>query len=534
MNRIRRPLRQGFAAVALVISLAAAAAASAAEPVVLRAGLAADPPSLDPQLASGSIFSGVVVDLFTGLVARDAGSKPAPGCAESWTLSDDRLTWTFRLREGLAWSDGTPLTAADFAWSFRRLMSPQTASPLSGQFFPIRNAREVFAGKLPPEALGVEAPDPRTVVIRLAQPVPYFLDLLTILSVAPLPRHAIERHGADWTKAGNLVGNGAYVLVERRPQGPIRLVKNPRFFAADTVRIDEVSWEPTPNLDTALQRFRAGELDMIQSFAPEQLERVRREMPEALHLVPQAGTNFVALNLRRKPLDDRRVRRALFLAVDREAIAEKVLRSGTRAAWSYVGEGFENYEPNRMAEQSLPLAERQRQARALLAEAGYGPGNPLVLPYTYDSQEENRRVFVAVAASWQAVGVKAESNSLETGMYMQKLRAGDFTVARFAQFAPYGDPYGLLQPLTTPSPNNWAGYSNPRYDELLRQSNFAADPVERGRIMAEAERTLMADYPLVTVYHQVGRKLISPRVKGWVDTSRGTTPTRYLSLDPVP
>jgi ABC-type oligopeptide transport system substrate-binding subunit len=268
-----RNRRSRFLAAVLGLALAAGAAA---EPVTLRAGLAADPPSLDPQLASGSIFSAVVVDLFTGLVTRDAASKPAPGCAESWTVSEDRQTWTFRLRPGLEWSDGTPLTAEDFAWSFRRLMNPQTASPLSGQFFPIRNAREVFAGRLPPGELGVEARDPRTVVIRLAQPVPYFLDLLTILSVAPLPRHAIERHGADWTKAGNMVGNGAYVLEGRQPQGPIRLVKNPRFHAADTVRIDVVSWEPTPDPNTALQRFLAGELDMIQTFSPEQLERVRR------------------------------------------------------------------------------------------------------------------------------------------------------------------------------------------------------------------------------------------------------------------
>lgn len=517
-------------AVVAAAAIAGLAPVAGAEPVVLRAGLAADPPSLDPQLASGTIFSGIVVDLFTGLVTRDAGSRPSPGCAESWTLSEDRLTWTFRLREGLQWSDGTPLVAEDFAWSFRRLLEARTASPLAGQFFVIRNAREVFAGKLPPAELGVEAPDPRTVVIRLAQPVPYFLDLLTILSVAPVPRHAIERHGADWTKAGNFVGNGAFTLVSRQPQGPIRLAKNPRFHDAAAVRIDEVSYEPTPDLNTALQRYRAGELDMIQSFAPEQLDRLRAEMPDAVHLVQQAGTNFVALNLRRKPLDDVRVRQALFLAVDREGIAGKVLRSGTQPAWTYIGAGFDDYPRNVPGEEAVPLAERRRQARALLAQAGFGPDNPLVLPYTFDGQEENRRVFVAVAQNWAEVGVKAEANVLETGMFFQKLRAGDFTVARFAQFAPYGDPYGILQPLSTPSPGNWAGYSNPRFDDLLRQSNLAADAAARGRILAEAERVLMADYPMVTLYHQVTRRLVSPRVQGWVDTPRGTTPTRFLSL----
>lgn len=520
-----------FALPAALCAALSVGAAPAAPPVVLHSGLVADPPTLDPQLASGTVFSGVVVDLFTGLVTRDAASKPSPGCAESWSVSEDRLTYTFKLRSGLQWSDGKPLDAADFVFAFRRLMSAQTASPLAGQFFPIRNSREVFAGKLPPEALGVEAPDPRTVVIHLLQPVPYFLELLTILSVAPLPQHAIEQHGADWLKPGRLVSNGAYQLAERVPQGYVRLTRNPRFLAAETVRIDEVYWHPTPDLNTALQRFRAGELDMIQSFAPEQLDWVRENLPAALHMVEQNATNFVALNLRRKPLDDPRVRKALFLAVDRDGIADKVLGSGTRPAWGYIGPGFDGYPGISLAEQSMPLDERRKLARELLAEAGFGPANPLKLTYTFDSQEENRRVFVAVASNWQAVGVQAESNALDTGMFFQKLRSQDFMVARMAQFAAFGDPYGMLQPLSSQAPNNWAGYANPVFDDLLRQSNFAADDAQRGRLMARAEQVLMADYPMVTLYHQVTRRLISPRVKGWVDTPRGTTPTRFLWIE---
>lgn len=523
-----RLLRTRLVALLLAALSFSGAAADAAASATLHLGLAADPPSLDPQLASGTIFSGVVVDLFSGLVVRDAASMPAPGCAESWSVSDDQLSWTFRLRPLLQWSDGAALTADDFVFAMRRLMNAQTASPLAGQFFVIRGSREVFAGRLPPEQLGVEAPDPATVVIHLAQPVPYFLDLLTILSVAPLPRHAIEKHGAEWLRPGQLVSNGAYVLAERRPQGHIRLVKNPRFFAADTVRIDEVYWHPTPDLSTALQRFRAGELDMIQTFAPEKLGWVRKNMPEALHIVAQTGTNMVALNLRRKPLDDVRVRRALYLAVDREGLAGKVLGSGTRPAWSYIGPGFDGYPGVERAEAALSLAERRAVAKRLLAEAGFGPDNPLSLRYTFDSQEENRRVFVAVASNWQAIGVNVEADTVETGMFFQRIRNHDFTVARFAQFSSFGDPYGLLQPLGAQSPNNWAGYANPAFDELLRQSNFARDPVERMQLMARAEELLLADYPMVPLYHNVTRRLISPRVQGWVDTPRGTTPTRFL------
>jgi oligopeptide transport system substrate-binding protein len=506
--------------------------AASATPTMLNQGLAIEPPSLDPQVAGGTIVQPLISDLFVGLVTRDAASNPVAGCAERWEASDDGLTWTFHLRDGLQWSDGAPLTARDFVYSFHRLLGGQAASPVAGMFFPIVNAREALARRVPVEQIGVIAPDDRTVVMQLRQPVPYLAGLLANVPVFPVPRHAIEKHGTEWTRAGNLVSNGPYMVVERVPQAYIRTVKNPRFYDAAAVGIEEVRWHPTPDPATALKRFRAGELDVIQTFPGEELQWVKANLPGSLHMVPLLGTYFLALNTKQAPLDDARVRQALSLAIDREALAEQVLRIGVKAAWSLITPQFEGYPAVTLPEQSLPLAERQQRARKLLAEGGFGSARPLALKYTYDSQEENRRVFVAVASMWQAIGVATEAVTMEFGALLQKVRAGDFQVARSGGFASYGDPYGLLQQLSRGHPANGARYENPRFDELIDSANGLADPAARMQRLAEAERMMLAEQPIIPLYYQVSRRLVSSRVQGWVDTPRGTPPSRYLSLAP--
>jgi oligopeptide transport system substrate-binding protein len=515
--------------VALVLALAAARAVAA--PMVLHHGTAADPPSLDPSIAAGTLASPVLTDLVYGLLVRDAGSRPVAGSAESWTVSDDALTYTFRLRPDLRWSDGKPITSADFVWSFRRLMTPATGSQLSGAFFLLDKGREVFRGEAPPESLGVTAPDERTVVIRLANPAPYFLELLANIQAAPVPRHVIEQYGRDWTKPGHMVGNGPYVLAERVPQSYIRLVKNPNFFDAASVRIDEIWWHPTQDLATSLRRFRAGELDVVLNFPPDEIGWIRKNIPETLHITPSLASYFITVNTKRKPFDDVRVRRALYLALDREAITEKLLRTGVKPAWSWASPDFEGYGGIAMPEASMPLAQRQAEARELLAKAGFNAGNPLTVPFLYDTQEENRKIAVAVAAMWQAVGVKTTLSNIEFSLLFNKVRTKDYDVARWTYFSTYDDAYAFLQVLATGHPNNWPGWSNPRYDELVARSNAIRDPGERAAVLREAETIMMREAPVIPLYWYVGRRLVSTKVKGWVDTPRGTTPTRYLWVE---
>jgi len=501
-----------------------------AEPMVLHRGTTADPPSLDPTLATGTLATGILLDLVTGLLTRDASSEPVPGVAESWRISEDGTVYTFTLRDGLRWSDGTSLTSEDFVWSYRRLFDAQTASPGSATLFVIRNARAAFQGQVPLDQIGVSAPDPQTVVIELEHPVPYFLSLIAGSNAVPVPRHVIEAHGREWTRAGRMVTNGPFMLAERVPQTHIRLVRNPHFHAAAEVELDEVWWHPTQDLATSLRRFRAGELDIALNFPPEEIDRLQRDLPGVLRVVPAQAAWFLALNLERAPFDDLRVRRALSLAIDRDGITSRLLRTGVEPAWAFATPAFADYPGLELAEQSMPLAERQALARRLLAEAGFNQRNPLVVPVVYDTQEENRQIMVAVSSMWRAIGVQTRLSNVEFGALNRQVRTGDFEVARWAYFAPFDDAYAFLQLMASDNPSNWVGYRNPAYDALLDRSNLERDPAARAALLLEAERLMMADQPVIPVYYYVARRLVAARVQGWVDSPRGPTPSRFLAV----
>lgn len=516
---------------ALLLALAITAPAVAGTSIHRTAG--AEPPSLDPTLGSGSMAAPMLSDMVEGLVGRGPSKKPEPACAESWTVSPDGLTWTFRLRPGLQWSDGRPLTAEDFVYSYRRLLDPATAASNAGLFLALRNARKIVQKQLPPDALGVRATDARTVVMELEYPVPYFLQILTNTQAVPVPRHVIEKLGREWTRPGSLVSNGPYVLADRVPQTYVKLVKNPRYRAAQDVRIDEVYWHPTQDLGAAFRSFRAGEMDVVLNVAPDDLGWIRENQPEALHTGPIHATYLLVLNVARKPLDDVRVRRALSLAIDREGIASELLKTGVRPAWSFVSPGIGGYPGLTTAEEGMPQAKRVAEARRLLDEAGYGPGNPLTLPLVYDTQEENRKIMVAIGSMWQAIGVRAEISNVEFSALIGALRTKNYAVVRSSTFSLYDDPMAFLQQFGSQSPTNWAGWTNPRYDQLLMQSNAAPETgpkPTRTQLLLDAEALLNSEQPVIPIYYYQGKALVAPRVKGWWDGAIGTPPSRFLTV----
>ncbi len=519
--------RSHRSALLLLLTLATTGASAQS---VLRRGTAADAPTLDPVVAAGTLAAPIINDLFEGLLGKDPSLKLIPGSAETWTVSPDGRTYTFRLRPNLQWSDGVPLTAEDFVYSYRRMVTPAVAAPIAGQFYLVENARDIVSGKLLPEKLGISAPDPRTVVIRLSSPAPYFLDLLGNLNAVPTPRHVIEKHGKDWTRPEYMVTNGPYTLVERIPQTMTKLRKNPRYHAAATVRTEVVEWYPTQDLATSLRRFRAGELDQILNFPPDEIDRLRKEMPAALKIAQSQGVYYLVVNLRRPQFADARVRRALALAVDRQGLTDKLLRTGVKPAFSFVGPDFSNYDGIRLPEEGQSMAERQAEARRLLAAAGFGPGNPLTFEYVYDTNEENRKIAVALAAMWQAVGVRAQAVNVDFGQLNRQIRTGAFDVGRWSYFASFDDPIALLQLYSSDNASNYVGYLNPEYDRLLLESNVTADPAARRKILEKAETILLRDAPIIPIYDYVRRYLVAPEVQGWVTSGRGPTPSRYLSV----
>jgi oligopeptide transport system substrate-binding protein len=507
-------------------------ASSAAAQNVLRVANSGEPDSLDPHQVSGNWEDRIVGDMFMGLTTEAADGTVIPGAAESWTISDDGLTYTFTLRDH-TWSDGTPVTADDFVFAFRRILDPATAAEYAYLLYPIKNAEAINNGsQTDPEALGARAVDPKTLEITLEQPTSYFIELLTHYTSFPIPKHKVEELGDDWVKPGNIVGNGAYTVVEWVPNSQVRMAKNENFWDAENVAIDEVVYYPTEERNTGTKQFRAGEVDVQYDFASEQIDFLKENLPEATHISPGLAAYYYIFNTKRPPFDDIRVRKALAMAVERDAITEKILRTGEMPAYNLVPPDTGTYgEPPQVDWADVPYQERVEQAKALLAEAGFGPDNPLKFTLRYNTSENHKKIAIAIAAMWKQLGVQAELFNTEVKVHYNDLQSHDFQVARAGWVADYNDPENFLTLLrTSTGPMNYGQYSNEEYDRLMAESDAATDSKARNELMREAETLMLADLPLIPIYHYVDKNLVSPKVQGWVDNPSNKHRTRWLSL----
>jgi ABC-type oligopeptide transport system substrate-binding subunit len=461
-----------------------------------------------------------------------------PGAAESWTVSPDGRTWTFRLRRGLTWSDGRPLTAEDFVWSFRRQLLPATAYPYASRLFPLRNARAVNRGEKPPAELGARALDAQTVRLELDHPAAYLPDVLATSSF-PVPRHRVEALGTDWIRPQNFVGNGPFVLERWVPNGYVRAKKNPRFHAAADVKLDAVMHYPGSQGATAVRRFRAGELDFLLVTPPEQAKRLKEEFPTGLRVLPTISMEVIAFNTRSGPTADPRVRRALSMAIGREPISRGIVGAPTDvSAYGYVPPGVASYAVHATADfAAWTQPQRSAEARRLLAAAGYGPQNPLRIRLGFATAELNRKVAAAVAAMWRSDGVQAELDQKEMKALIADVNGGRFDAARFSWNAGYDDPVAFLERMYSGAESagvNQSGYRNPKFDELLRVAQDEADVAKRAALLRQAETLALADHPVAPLYILVGRRLVSARASGFVENLRGTHPSRFMSVTARP
>lgn len=510
-------------------------AAVGAERVFHRTGTD-DPATVDPHKVAFPGEQLVLLDLFMGLTTPGMSGRPIPGSAESWTVSPDGRTYVFLLRPGLVWSDGTPLTAEDFVWSFRRALDPATAFPFASRLYLIRNARAVASGKLPPSGLGVSAPDPRRVRIDLEGPAPYLLDVLGTTGL-PAPRHVIEKHGRAWIRPENFVGNGPFVLERWVPNGYVRVRRNPRFWSAATVQLDAAQHYSVDNPVTMVRRFQSGGLDLVIVVPPERVDWARREFGDAMKVGRGVSTEVLVFNTRRGPTADRRVRRALSMAMDREQIASRVIGFPGVGAYGYVPPGTLNY-PGAGATADFAAwtpTQREAEARRLLAEAGYGPARPLRMRLAFPNTELNRKVAVAIALMWRRVGVEADLAQKETKSLVSDVARGDFDAARFVWLSSFSDPYAFLERMLSAGSAvgvNASGYVNPVYDALLARAAAEVDLVRRAALLREAEAMALADQPVAPIHYLVGRRLVSPRVSGFADNPRGLYPTWLMTVTP--
>lgn len=516
----------------LALSIAASTPAPAAAETTLRIATMGEPKSLDPHFVSGTWENIVVGDFFTGLTTDAADASMIPGAAESWTISDDGLTYTFKLREQ-TWSDGTPLTAEDFVYSWRRLLDPANGAEYAYLLHVLKNGQAINEGKqTDPTALGAEAVDPRTLKVTLEYPAGYFLQQLTHYTAYPVPRHVIEAKGADWVKPGNIAVNGPFVPVEWSPHNRIVADKNTKFYDAANVKLDKVIYYPDEDRAAVAKRFRAGEIDWANDFASAEYETLKREIGEQAVISPYLGTYYYIFNGLKKPFDDVRVRRALSMAIERDAITQKILKTGEISAYGIVPPQTGTYGAGeKLAWAEMPYKERVAEAKKLLAEAGYGPDNPLKVELSYNTSENHKKIAVAVQAMWKPLGVQAELLNREVKVQYDALKQKQFEVARAAWIADYNDPQNFLALLETKTgPNNYGSYSNPEFDKLMAEQTRATDQAKRDELMHQAEKLALADEAWAPIYFYVSKNLVSSKLGGFVTNTKDWHRSRWIAI----
>jgi len=489
----------------------------------------AEPETIDPSLMTGQPDGRVARIMFEGLVIPDPKTlAPLPGQAYRWEMSADGRTYTFHLRPGLTWSDGTPLGAGDFVWSWKRVLNPESGARYASLLYSIDGAEAYNRGEAGFEGVGLSAPDDSTFIVRLRSPVAYFLYLAQFYPYLPTPRHVVEKYGNRWTRSENVVSNGPFLLEVWRPQDRFEFVPNPTYWDRANVRLARVVAISNDDINTSTNLYKAGVTDWLPSGQiPSPFIPHLREFGDYRH-GPYQGTYFYSINVTRKPLDNVWVRRALVYAVDRDAIANELLK-GSRDPWGYLcPSGYPGYEKPAVGQTYDP-----EKARECLAKAGYpgGKGFPKI-SILFNTSEDHRRIAEAIQLMWKNVlGIDVELSNQEWGSYLQATTALQYDVARRSWIGDYLDPNTFLSVFMTGDGNNRTGWSNTRYDALLNGAEVETDPAKRMAMLSEAEAIILDEAPVIAIYHYSTNECLKPYVRGLHRTALDTHPLKNVWID---
>jgi oligopeptide transport system substrate-binding protein len=537
LRAMRRPplFRRPFLAVfSLAVAVFIFPLPASAAPKILQFGNGTEPQDLDPHVVTGVPEHRLLDAFFEGLVMPSAdGQSLAPGVAERWDLSEDRLTYTFHLRADARWSNGAPITAHDFVASYRRILSPTFAANYAYMLFLIAGAEDFFLGKITDfSRTGVRAIDDRTLAITLRQPTPFFLKTLTHYAWFPVhiptieKAGGLERKGTNWTRPENFVSNGAFVLSEWRPGQKIIAARSPTYWDRARVKLEEIHFHPVELADTEERMFRTGQLHVTNEVPLTKIAVYQREQPDIIRIEPWCGVYYYRFNIAKKPFDDVRVRRALALAVDRETLVKFVTRGGEQPAYHIVPPDVAGYTSQHR------LSHDVAEARRLLAEAGYPGGKGLPkIELLYNTLEKHKIIGEALQQMWKKnLGVTVTLYNQEWKVYIDNQKSGNFQFQRAGWLADYVDPHVFLDLWQSGGGNNNTGWGKPEYDQLLTASLDTKTEEARYAIYQRMEKMLIEEMPILPLYFYTRVRLISPKVLHYHTTYLDNFPWKEVDL----
>ncbi len=481
-------------------------------------GNGAELQSLDPHKIEGVPESNVNRDLLEGLVISDTKGHPIPGVAESWDNKDGKV-WIFHLRKDAKWSNGEPVTAQDFVYSWQRLSDPKTASPYASylQYGHLENIDDIIAGKKSPDTLGVKAVDAHTLEVTLSEPVPYFFKLLIHPSMSPVYKPAVDKFGEKWTQPANWVGNGAFKLSEWVVNERIVLVRNTDYWDNKDTKLDKVTFLPISSEVTDVNRYRSGGSDMTYNNMPIELfQKLKKDIPGEVHVDPYLCTYYYEINNQKPPFNDPRVRAALKLGIDRDIIVTKVKGQGDLPAYSYTPPYTEGIKLTPPEWFGWTQEKRNEEAKKLLAEAGYTADKPLTFSLLYNTSDLHKKLAIAASSIWKKnLGVNVKLENQEWKTFLDTRHQGNYDVARAGWCADYNEPTTFLGTMQSNSSNNTSHYKSEAFDKAMDAALSSPDEATRATRYADAEKILDKDSVIVPVYYYVNARLVKPYVGGY-------------------
>ncbi|MEH6452522.1 MAG: ABC transporter substrate-binding protein [Psychromonas sp.] len=473
--------------------------------------------SLDPHKTEGVPESHVIRDLLEGLVNQDADGNTIPGVAERWETADNK-TFTFYLRKDAKWSNGDPVTAHDFVYSFQRAVDPLTASPYSWyvDMTTMVNASEIIAGEKDKNTLGVKAVDDYTFEVKLDNAVPYFVMMMGHTTMKAVHQATVEKFGDQWTKAENFVGNGAFTVNKWVVNERIEVVPNTNYWDNDKTVLTKVTYLPIENQVAEMNRFLSGELDFTYEVPNEHFKRLQKEHPESLAIKGNLCTYYYNFNTHKPPFNDERVRKAISYAIDRDIVAEILLGQGQKAAYFLTPEIIANFSPELPAYGKLTQKERNAKAKELLAEAGYNESNPLKFSLLYNTSENHKKIAVAIGSMWKkTLGVEVTLENQEWKTYLETKKQGEFEAARAGWCGDYNEASTFTSLMEGQNTTGGIHYKSAEYDDLIKRSTETTSETERTELYYAQEALLAKDMPIAPIYQYVTTRLVNPHVGGY-------------------